>query len=344
MRTVLLILAGIVLFGGAVFTQRQADEHAPVSANELMYLPNATLLNHFTAGMDTVVADLLWLNCVLFTGQQIKGEGDFTWLHQMTRTVTQLDPHFVDAYRYGGMFLGALQNDATAALELLQDGIVKNPHAWELPYEAALVWLLNRKEEPGARVQAAHYLALAAVHEDCPLVVRDLAESLQGEYNLTDIEAQMWARLRHSDDGLLRDLAERKQHEMQIRANLKTLNDLVDMFNKGTGRPPESLDELIAAELIPDIPPDPLGGRYFMGPNHTPMNTSLLDGEREKQLATLRQAVERHTDEQGTPPESLKALVPAGRLVQVPPHPYPGGNWTYDPTTGRVSDDIPDIL
>jgi hypothetical protein len=333
-----------VLFAGAVFSQMRADSHASVADHaELLYLPNQQLLKHFTGGMDTVVANLLWLNCVLFTGQQIKGEGDFTWLRQMMQAVTDLDPYFVDAYRYGGMFLAALQTDAEASLDLLKKGIVKNPHAWELPYEAAMVWLLNRSDEPGARMQAAHYLALAAVHEDCPLVVRELAAKLQGEYNLTDIEAQMWAKLRESDDGLLRDLAERKQHEMQIRANLKTLRDLVDMFREGTGRPPENLDEIIAAGLIRHIPPDPLGGRYFLGPDRTPLNTSLLDSQVDKDLAGLRTAIDRYEETQGAPPESLEALVAGGQLLEIPGHPYPSGSWAYDPTSGTVKSSHPTI-
>ena len=34
---------------------------------ELLYLPNENLLNHFTAGLSSVVADLLWLRTIHYT-------------------------------------------------------------------------------------------------------------------------------------------------------------------------------------------------------------------------------------------------------------------------------------
>lgn len=345
MRNILLAIASLALFGGAVFAQHAADANATKpERGDLMYLPNEKLLHHFTGGMDTVVADLLWLNCVLFTGQQIRGEHDFSWLQQMTTTVTQLDPHFVDAYRFGGMFLAALQDDADAALELFKAGIVKNPQSWELPYEAAMVWLLNRKDEPGAQVQAAYYLSLAAVHEDCPLTVRDLAAKLQGEHNLTEIEAQMWDKLELSDDDLLHDLAVRKKSEMQIRRNLGTLADLVETYREKTGKPPATLEDLVTAKLIPQIYPDPIGGHYFLSPDHVPLNTTLLDAQRDKSLSNLRHAVQKFTDNTGSPPASLDTLVTSGRIAEIPPHPYPDGSWDYDAATGEVTDHGPYLL
>ena len=67
-----------------------------------MKFSTCRILNHFTGGMNNVVADLLWLRCIQYIGKENKGERNFIWLNQLLDTVVQLDPYFGDAYRYGG--------------------------------------------------------------------------------------------------------------------------------------------------------------------------------------------------------------------------------------------------
>jgi hypothetical protein len=97
LATVILALAGIT-----VFAQMRADAFKPQRKDEIVYLPNQKLLMHFTAGMNSIVADLLWLRCVQYTGVEIKESHNFAWLKQMLNTIVKMDPHFADVYRYGG--------------------------------------------------------------------------------------------------------------------------------------------------------------------------------------------------------------------------------------------------
>lgn len=101
---------------------------------QLLYLPNEKLLRHFAGGMDSIVADLLWLRCIQYTALHFKTDRKFTWLRLMCGVITRLDPYFAPVYRHGGMFLAALDANDDAGLQLLHSGIEKNPDAWELPY------------------------------------------------------------------------------------------------------------------------------------------------------------------------------------------------------------------
>jgi len=325
------------------FAQRGADGVRVERADELVYLPNEKLLNHFTAGMSSVVADLLWLRCVQFTAVTVKGGHNFAWLNQMLNTIVRMDPYFADVYRYGGIFLASIKADDDGGLELLQRGIVARPDVWEIPYEAAMIYLLNRREEPESRRLAAHYLGMAASTGKAPKLVTELAASLQGEYNLDEIEGDMWASLQRSGDRFLEELAERKQQELGIRKNLRTLNDNIARFRAETGRAPESLDALLDAGYFGEqhrgnraLLQDPLGGRYFLGPGGEALNTSLLDNAMNKELERMRGGLKRYQEVEGGWPRHLDELVDKGYIAKIPAHPHPGRNWTYSPESGEV--------
>lgn len=334
----------VLLAVATVVAQRSADGVKPQRRDELVYLPNEKLLNHFTAGLSSVIADFLWLRCVQYTGIEIKQEKNFAWLSQMLNTIVRMDPYFTDVYRYGSIFLSAVKADDEAGLRLLQQGIVARPDRWELSYEAAMIYLLNRRDEPGARKVAAHYLGMAAGSGKAPRLVAEVASSLQGEFNLDGIESDMWANLQHSDDQMLRDLAARKQQELQIRQNLRTLDDNIARYRQEQGQAPTSLEALIEAGYFGDavkanpeaLLKDSLGGHYTLSPDGLAANTSLLDAERDKNLNMLRDALKKYQEAKGAYPPTLDALVEQ-YISLVPKHPYAGKAWIYNPTTGEVS-------
>lgn len=336
-RQAIAFTAALAVFGVAVFAQRAANEvRVEAEGEEILYLPNQKILNHFTGGLNSVVADLLWLRCIQYVGQENKGDRNFTWLNQMLETVVQLDPYFGDAYRYGGMFLASLRADDDAGIDLLERGFIANPDNFQLPYELAMIFLLNRKDEPGAKERATHYLSMAAAIEGCPEFIRDLATKLQGQYNLVEVEREMWQRMAEGDDKLLRELGQRKLVEMDIRKAVENLNQAVLVFNQRQGRFPVSLDEMVQAGLIKSLGADPLGGSFFLGEDGVIRNTTLLDEEKNNRLKTIRNQINAFQNRSGRWPETLEELSARGQATAIPEHPYPGERWRYDGATGTV--------
>ncbi len=254
----------------------------------------------------------------------------------MLETVVQLDPYFGDAYRYGGMFLAALRADDDAGIDLLERGFIENPRNFQLPYELAMIFLLNRKDEPGSKERATYYLSMAAAIEGCPEFIRDLATKLQGQFNLVDVEREMWQRMAEGDDKLLRELGERKLVEMDIRTAVDNLNKLVLMYNQRQGRFPNSLEEMVQAGLIKPLGPDPLGGTFMMDTDSVIRNTTLLDEEKKNRLKLIRNQVNSFKNKNNRWPATLEELVERGQTSVIPAHPYPEQSWRYDAATGVV--------
>lgn len=335
-----LALALLVIIGSCaamIVAQARIDALRPArSENELLYLPNQHLLNHLTGGMDTIIADMIWLQCVQYTAKEAKGARNFTWLQHMLNTVVRLDPNFVDAYRYGAIFLSALKADSDAGLDLLKRGMVANPRAWELPYEAAMNYLLNRKDAPDARRQAAFYLSLSAATGNAPQLVTDVAAKLGAEQELSKIERDMWLSLRQSSDELLRDMAERKLKEMELREVVKMLNAGIKIFSEKVGRPPSTLEEMMQAGLLKAMPPDPMGGKYLIDINGRAQSSTLLEGTKAQHAALIQAAIDKFKEKEGAYPQSLEMLLASGYISRLPENPYAGENWKYDSVTGKV--------
>lgn len=333
MALLLAVLALITMLGA----QHLADSHRPASGEALLYLPNEHLLNHFTAGLSPIIADLLWLHCIQYVAIENRTARSFTWLEQMVYTTVRLDPLFRDAYRYGSIFLSALRADAESARNLLRMGIENRPDCWELPYELASLYLLNLRHTPDSLKTATYYLALSATRPESPREVVDLTANIQKQHNLDDIEEAMWQDMTRHPSRTMREMAGRKLAELQIRRALPVLKHRAVLFRDQTGRFPADVEELIRSGLLAGAPPQPLPGSYFIADDGEVYHTALLESECQQILDRLTQRIERFRSREGRLPKSLEELVQKNYLSGVPACPWPGRSWAYDPATGALT-------
>ena len=261
-RRIATAVALLAAFLGVIASQRQLDrQRRDAFDEELLYLPNEKLLTHCTAGLSGVVADVLWLKCIQYTATHFRGDYKFTWLNHMCDTITRLDPHFVDVYRFGAVFLAALKADDEASINLLKRGMVRNPYAWQLPYEAAMVYLLNRRTQPDSPYHAAQFLAIAAATGTAPQRIVDLAAGIQRQQNLEGLERAMWEDIaKTSSEELMRELAQRRLVLLDIRDACARLDQYLGQYVAQQGQAPARLDDLVAAGIVKAIPPDRWAG------------------------------------------------------------------------------------
>lgn len=336
-KLLIAIVTVAVGFTGVIGSQIRIDRvKLGEVGDELLYLPNEKLLHHLTVGMDSVIADLLWIRCIQYTAKHFKGDGRYTWLNHMCNMITRLDPYFMPVYRYGGIYLTSLKADDDASLELLKRGMVKCPTAWELPYEIAMIYLISRTELPGSRAIAARYMAMAVETGKAPPFVVEVASNLQAQHDLVDVERTMWEGTLKSGDQLLRDLAARKLQELDLRDVCGKLDEAVGMYTQRLGRAPETLSDLVRNRVLVSLPEDPLGGRFFIDADGKVRNTSVLDGRVERDLKSIRLSLGAFRDKKGRWPESLEELVQERVMTSIPAHPYAGRTWSYSPETGKV--------
>ncbi len=337
------IIAPLALIVGlssaAVFQQRIDTGRSRASDEELLYLPNDKLLNHFTAGMSSIVADMLWLECIQYTSREFHSqERKFTWLDHIANTVVRLDPYFTGAYQFGGTLLAAIGADGKA-LDLLERGCVKRPDRYEIPFEIAKIYVMNRRAEEGAAASASYFLTMAAGLAPAAQAnyLANWAYAIQSKNGISDVGQRIWEQLyQTSSNSMMRELAARNLQLLGLQQLCDALNGVAARYAQQHGRAPQSLDELRNAGLIQSEPPDPLGGHFFIDQTGQVQSSTLLDDKAEQVQRYLQNAVNRFRDAQQRWPESLEELVQTGALGGIPPHPYPGRVWQYAPATGEV--------
>lgn len=336
-------LAVVLGLAAATVCQRHIDASRERTFDEeLLYLPNEKLLTHFTGGLDSVVADLLWLQCIQYTVEEFHKGRKPEWLAHMTRVITQLDPHFLGAYQYGGTLLAAVQAE-DASLDLLGKGMRHRPTAWELPFEAAKVYILNRRDDPNSPAMAAYFLTLSAARDTNPDpdYFINWAERLKVRHNLIEAGVAIWENVyRTTNEPFMRELAARKLEEFRIRATVEDLERAAELFTGQFGRAPQSIQDMQERGIITGSgePVDALGGRYFIDAGGHVRNTTLLDNEVDQITTRVRTWIDRFHAERGRWPESLDELLAQPYSRGLPPHPYLDREWVYNAATGKFGD------
>jgi hypothetical protein len=170
-----------------------------------------------------------------------------------------------------------------------------------------------------------------------PQFVVETAAALQAAHDLADVERSMWEHTRASGDPLLRDLAERKLVELDLREVCRQLDDAVAMYRDRFQRGPDRLEDLVAGRILQALPVDPAGGRFFIDQAGRVQNTTVLDARVAQWRSKIRLAIDGFKRLKDRLPVSLEELVEARAMDALPPHPYEDRTWQYDPATGEVN-------
>lgn len=137
-----------------------AQPKPAVPLDEALYLRSGRTLKAFSFGFHGWLADLYWLRTIQYFGGKVEAApaGDKPinlaeirqWkldaLPVLLDIVTELDPQFIAAYRFGAAFLPEAH-----AIELLTRGLRENPADWRLALDLGYVyWQQGRFAEARA--------------------------------------------------------------------------------------------------------------------------------------------------------------------------------------------------
>jgi len=180
---------------------------------ETPWLPPAAAVRPLFLGYHALAADLFWIRTVQYFGGHIQTDRQFPHLYRLVDLTTSLDPHFVDAYQLGGLFLsiGRVYPEAAA---IYRKGIEHNPDRWELPHDLARMYFLDLGDVPAALEWFERTNALPGR----PHYVPRLVARLRARAGLVEAALEMWERLRDTtDNAWVREAAKREIRQLQAR-------------------------------------------------------------------------------------------------------------------------------
>jgi tetratricopeptide (TPR) repeat protein len=299
---------------------------------ELMYFPSGRMLRVASLGYDTLVADLLWLRGIQYYGEHRRGDQEYPLAEHVFATITDLDPRFIGAYRFGAYVLAQDVGQPAAGIELLKKGIRNNPDRWQLPFDLGFMYFIELEDN----AKAAHFFRFASRFADAPEITKRFTAFAYRKAGRTNVAKALWEEIhRSSPNEIVREAAEYALKNIHLDDTVDALDAMVERFRSDNGRSPAGLNELVTSGLLKGIPHDPFGGEYFLDPRtQTVMSTTRVTDRAEDNKRFLEKLTARYAEKKGHYPASILDLIEEGLVPEVAE--VAGARMLYDPETGTV--------
>ena len=262
------VAAGAVLFFGmaaSVLLLQQVDQiRTGATLQEVLYISSPKLLKRLSLGFDGLLADVYWTRAVQYYGAiHHNGGGDFALLAPLLDITTQLDPHLIPAYQFGGTFLSAKPPQGAGlpqkAIELVEHGIRNNPDDWHLYYDLGFIYYMDLKNYRGA---ADAFLRGSQVPNAHPFL-KILAAQMAEHGGDSQTARMLWsATYQTTHDEHVKANAAAHLRALQVDQDVTELERVVEIYRQRNGHWPSSFDEMAAAGLMRGVPEDPMGRPY----------------------------------------------------------------------------------
>jgi hypothetical protein len=214
-------------------------------------------------GYQGLLSDYQFLKTMSFVGDRAVAEQrlsveDWDYLVASLDAVTDLDPYFLDPYILGQGLLTWEAGRVEDANQLLEKGIEHRSNDWLLRFYAGFNHFYFLKDN----VKGGEYIMGAARKEGSPSFLPTLAGRLS-YYGGQSKTGLLFLRELLADSN---DPRMRARLEMRLTALERAvmLEEKLATFQKEQGRAAQSLDELVRAGYLDQLPPDPYGGQWII--------------------------------------------------------------------------------
>ncbi len=186
---VILMLWGL---GGAVATLRwlERESGATKAQTDPGYVFPPAVARRLTFGYHRLAADLMWIRVVQYFGKHLGSDSGFPALRHLLDLTVGLDPEFVDAYRYGGLFLW-VAGDIPGTTALLEEGYRHNPTRWELPHDLGRIYFLQLHDY----AKALRWWAIAHQLPDSPAYLPRFIARLYAKVGHRETALELWTAI-----------------------------------------------------------------------------------------------------------------------------------------------------
>lgn len=259
----------VVCLTGSVLLLARIDRMRPTATlDQTLYLSSPKLLKRLSLGYYGLLADVYWTRAVQYYGSMHRaGGGRYELLWPLLNITTQLDPHLIKAYEFGGSFLSAKPPMGAGlpdkAAELIEYGIRENPDNWRLYYDLGFI-RYDWKDYRGAADAFMRGSKLPDAHPVLAILAARMAEH-GGELETARL---LWkTTYQTSNDPDIRGNALTHLKALQADDDVIELDELAETYKGRFGRYPMNFREMVAAGILRGLPVDPAGHPYRLEPS-----------------------------------------------------------------------------
>src|SRR5262245_49833639 len=156
-KAAVLIVALLAAVVGLQAARERREPLPTTSADNILYVQSAAVLERAALSYDTLLADVYWLRTVQHYGRtKLSNDPNkkYDLLFPLLDLTTSLDPRFNVAYRFGAIFLAEPPPGGPGrpdlGIALLQKGLREQPTKWEFAGDIGFVYYWWLQDYPRA--------------------------------------------------------------------------------------------------------------------------------------------------------------------------------------------------
>jgi len=314
------------------------------SVEDSLYLSSSSL-KKISLGYTELLSDIYWMRAIQYFGSKRTEDQNPELLYHYFDIITDLDPRFVNAYRYGGTFLAEPAPFGLGKLDmgvsLLEKGRKNNPDNFRLPLEEAFLYYFYPKNYDKAAELFREAAETPGLSRSRQASVKGMAAAALAKGGNRDLSKEIWQIIYETSPSegrrsfALRNLEEIETGEMEDELTAALLE-----YQKQYGKLPGSVKELAAAGYVEGgIPEAPIGGEFVIAPEiDSVRNTELASRKLKAALAFLNGKSVRFKKMYGEYPRDLNELtdfIKTETTGAFPDHPM-GQEYIYNPESGKI--------
>jgi tetratricopeptide (TPR) repeat protein len=240
----------------------------PAEAASMMYLRSPAAARRAALSYDGLAADVYWIRAIQHYGStklSTSANKRYDQLYPLLDLTTSLDPRFDIAYRFGAIFLSEPPPNGPGrpdlAVALLRKGLEAQPDEWQFAQDIGFVyywWLGDYK-------QAAEWFGRAGSMPGAADWLRPLAALTLAQGGNRASSRKLWQEIHdQAEHDWLRNQAETRLLQFDAMDQIDALLRAAADFERRSGMPPRSWEDLMRAGYLRQPPADPAGHVYVI--------------------------------------------------------------------------------
>jgi hypothetical protein len=235
---------------------------------DLLYVRSGPAMKRAALGYDGFLADVYWIRALQHFGGERTAPPDhvrnYALLYPLLDLTTTLDPNFNIAYRFGSIYLGEPYPGGPGrpdlAVALLRKGIAAQPHKWQYMQDLGFVYYWHLQDYK----TAAAWFQKASEVPGAPSWLRPLAAVTLAEGGHRGASRTIFEQLAQSEDGWLRDSAQRRLRQLDTMDVIDGLQARVNAYARAHPGEPVTWQRLVASGALPGVPVDSSGTPFII--------------------------------------------------------------------------------
>lgn len=279
----LLIIIGLLILS-IPFQNRIDQERSKFNVIENTALLSPKTLKIMSLGFDNIVADIYWLRAVQYFGNPDvpKYNKDPELVYKYFDIITELDPRFVNAYRFGGTFLSDPIPIGLERLDigtkLFDKGQNNNPENFRIPLEHGFQYFFNSDNKEKASELFKIASEKPGLSDNRRSSFKGMAATALDKGGNRELSKKIWQEIYDSTQNEGRkNFALLNLKELNTKDLEDKLTGFANKYEETFGSFPQSVEELLILKEVKKIPKDHEGLVFYIDPQTKTVKSTALN-------------------------------------------------------------------